>query len=267
MRVDLAAMARRSGYRRAITTFRAIKPPLTMGEELARIYLENVKVWKAAAPGIIAEYSRALAGMRHDRAPAVQSQIDQAEAETNGPHRKAEISAAIAAFMFRFERWHRLQWIVIIKRTTVDLTHIIGPHEVTPALETALARSAALIKDISAETAGKVSDAVFRGMQAGSPVSEVAAEIQEATGFARKRSIRVAHDQLIKLSAALDAARMVQAGLDEYTWKHTPQPHPRLHHLARDGLTFRLGQPRGDQPGEAPFCRCYRVPILRLPKK
>lgn len=267
MQFDLAAMAYRSGYRRKVTPFRAIVPPQMMGEELARIYLENVKVWDAAASVIMDDYARALARMAHDRAPPIQSTIETAEVETNGQSRLAKIGAAILAWLARFERWHRSQWIAIVKRTTINIEPFIGPHEFVSLLENAMARNVALVKDISAEASGKISDIVFRGLQAQSPVADVAKEIEAVTGFARKRSIRVAHDQMTKTSAALDSARMVQAGLIEFIWRHTPQRHPRLHHLARNGLIFKLGQPRGDEPGEAPFCRCYRVPILRLPEK
>lgn len=267
MRFDLAIMAQNSGYRRKVTPFRPIAPPSSFGEELARIYIENVKVWDAAAPGMIATYARAYAALQHDRAPALQSEIDAADEQTTGKDRLEKIATAVLLFMGRYERWHRMQWIEIVKRTSVDIGPFIGPNEFATVLENAMARNVALVKDISGEASGKISDIVFRGLQTKTPVEDVAADIQAATGFARKRSIRVAHDQLIKVSAALDTARMMQAGIGEFIWKHTPQKHPRLHHLARNGLVFKLGQPRGDEPGEAPFCRCYRVPILRLPQK
>ena len=267
MRFDLAAMASRNGYRRQNTEFRAIAPTNLLGQELARIYLANVAVWRDAVPHIVAQYASSLSSLQMDRAPVLEATIEEAEAVTQQPNRPplGKIIAAIAAWLLRFEKWHRGQWIIVIRRTTIDLTPFIGPQDVSGIIETALARNTALIKDISAEAAGKISDIVFRGLQSKAPVADVAAELRTAVGFARKRSIRVAHDQMIKLSGALDVARFTQAGLTEYTWKHTPQPHPRLHHLARDGLVFKLGQPRGDEPGEAPFCRCYRVPVLRLP--
>jgi SPP1 gp7 family putative phage head morphogenesis protein len=267
MQFELAAMAARSGYRRQVTEFRAIKPTAAFGNELAHIYLANVAIWERAAPRIVEQYASSVSALHHDRAPAIQETIDEADAEATDKHRAAKIAAALLAFLGRYERWHRTLWISIIKRTTVDLSHFLSPHDVAPQIETALARNAALIKNISDEAAGKISDIVYRGLQSGAPASEVAAEIQGAVAFAKKRSIRVAHDQLTKASGALDEARMNQAGLTEYMWMHTPQRHPRLWHLARNGRIFKLGEPRGDEPGIAPFCRCYRVPIMRLTKK
>ena len=267
MRFDLAALASRNGYKRAETEFRPIVPPKVLGGELARIYLENIKAWEAAAPRIVAEYSRALSRLQRDYEPPVQSEIERATEETTGKGRMAKIGAAIAAWLARLEKWHRTQWILIVRITEVDLVHFLAASDVAPTLDLALARNAALVKGISTEAAGRISDIVYRGLQAGTPVTEVAAEIQEAVGLARKRSIRVAYDQMVKASGALDVARFVQAGIEEYVWKHTPQPHPRLHHLARDGKKFKLGSPRGDEPGMLPFCRCYRRAVLDLPKK
>ena len=212
MRFELAEIAHHKGYRRQVTEFRAIAPTKLLGEELARIYLANVMLWRAAVPRIIEQYRSSVASMRTDRAPALQSEIEHAQSTVES--HKARNTAIVAAFLLRFEQWHRGQWIVIVKRTTVDLTHFIGAQDMAAVLETALARNAALISDISNEAAGKISDIVFRGLQNKTPVTQIASELQQVVGFARKRSIRVAHDQTIKLSSALDVARMAQAGAD-----------------------------------------------------
>ena len=127
-----------------------------------------------------------------------------------------------------------------------------------------LNRNVSLVRDVSDTIRGKIADTVFRGLQARTPVREVAKQMRDVTGLQRARSVRIASDQSVKLSSALDAERMKQAGLEKYEWIHSGKVNAREEHLARAGNIYALGEPAGDEPGMAIACGCHRGAVLSM---
>ena len=263
MRFDLAKLARAKGVRRKRIVLRPIVPPQHFATSMAAITLAIPNAWKAATPDIMAQYERALAEILTDDANSVQREI---EAASNSVLGLIIIAAQrLGSWAQTVERWHRARWTAnMLIPTTVDLSTMITAGDVSETLAQFLARNVALIKDVSAQTQSKISDIVFRGLQGRTPAAKVAKEIREATGFARQRTIRIASDQLQKLTSALDGERMRQAGLDQYEWQHSGKVHPRLEHKARDGKVYTVGEPQGDEPGYAPYCGCKRRPVIEI---
>jgi SPP1 gp7 family putative phage head morphogenesis protein len=148
--------------------------------------------------------------------------------------------------------------------TGVDLATVLTSQPVQETIEAFVNRNVALISNISDQAQARISDSVFRGYQQRTPPREVAKEVREATGMGRARSIRVAADQNVKLSAALDMERQAEAGIEQYKWRHSGKFHPRKEHRARDGKVYKLGEPAGDTPGQAPFCGCRAQAYLEI---
>jgi len=260
---DLPALARRQGMRRDVT-LRPIAPTQANAQELAALYMPIVRAWEAAIPEIMAGYTPPTLDNLTTDAPAdQQAAIDRAAEEVS--RLIVAFGAGIERLAVRIERWHRAKWIAGVKAgTEVDLSTILTAQPVQESLEAWIARNVALVTDIGNQAKGRISDAVFRGYQQRTPSRELAREIRKATGMARARAIRVASDQNNKLSAALDMERQAEAGIEQYRWRHSGKAHPRPEHQARNGDVFKLGQPAGDTPGQAPFCGCRAQAYLAI---
>lgn len=262
MRVDLARLAKQQGYRRKVTVFRPIIAPRTLADELARILLAGgPAIWAEASPAIKAAYAQALSELKTDSARDVHTEIDTAGIRAANVF--AEITAQIARWVSRVEAWHRGKWVDLISPTGVDLSTILHSGDVAETMETVVARNVALVKDVSAQAQGRISDIVFRGLQERTPARDVAREIRGAVDMARSRSIRIAADQAQKLTSTLDRERMAQVGIDKYEWQSSGKINAREEHAERNGNVYALGEPE-DEPGELINCGCKRRPILSM---
>lgn len=177
------------------------------------------------------------------------------------------ITPALRRFAVRIEKWHRAKWIAAVATGTgVDLSTVLTSSGVAETVEAFVARNVALVKNVSDQAQGRIADVVFRGYQQRLPVREVAKEIGEAVVMGRRRAIGIAADQNAKLSAALDAERQAEAGINAFRWRHSGKLHPRSWHKDRDGKVYgwktrkeRGGDeviPADDLPGMPPWCGC-----------
>lgn len=252
--VDLRALLRAQGKRRSIT-LRPITTTQAQHRALYRLYLPVVDVWVAATPRILDQYARSLSELALDSPSDVAAEITEAEE-----------GAVRVVFDFRafFQQWAEALTLWHVNRlgqqltyaTDLELTQYLGPVNLT--VEDYLERNAALIKDISDQARGRISDIVFRGLSNRTPTREVAKEIAEATGLGRKRALRVAIDQSVKLSAALDRQRQYELGFDSFVWRHSDKENFRKVHKDRDGKVFSWESDvaKTDPPGFQPFCGC-----------
>lgn len=258
VRLDYARLARAAG-RRAPITLRPIRPTRAQERALARLYLTVLDVWTTGR--VLAAYERSLATYTGDSPADIQAEI---EATEQGAVR------AIFDFGQLFRDWfHGLQlWHInrlgaqLTYADNVTLQTVLGPA--TETFEDLLARNVALVRDVSDQTRGRIADIVFRNLQLRTPARDVAREINEATGLGRKRSLRIASDQLQKSSAALDQLRQEQLGFTSFKWRHSGKVHYRPEHLARDGKIFSWSSEvaRTDPPGYAPFCGCRAMAYM-----
>lgn len=269
MKIDLAAQARAAGVRRNRVELREIEPTKAQETDLARAYMRTVRVWADGARNrILPAYSAALArqaSITADRAGDVEVEIEAVDGE-----------AVRSVFTFRglfqawadaLQRWHLGRIVSGLRYSTnVDLSTQLHAADVAETIEDALARNVALVRDISDQARGRISDIVFRGLQNRTPVKDVAKEITTALGMSRDRALRVAADQTQKLSASLDRDRQLQLGATSFVWLHSGKVHPRLEHLARNGKMFRWDGDvgRNDPPGYATFCGCKARMVLDL---
>lgn len=244
------------------TVLRPIVPTKAQTDALAKLYLDVVDVWAKSAPRLVEIYGRTLSELTRDSVPELEIEIEQTQAQ-----------AVRAIFSFRwlfggwFEnlvRWHTQKLVANLKyATNIDLGAVIGSLP-SDTVDATIARNVALVRNVSDQTREKISDIVYRGLTQRKPVRDVAKEINEAVGLGRARSRRIASDQTVKASAALDRSRMRELGITKFQWMHSGKLHYRPWHKARDGKTFRFDDPslRGDMPGDQPFCGCKARGVL-----
>lgn len=228
-------------------------------------YRPTINLWTQAAPRIAEEYARTLASLTTDAPADIQAQIDGAEAAFQRLF--FVLTPSLRDWVLRVESSVRQRWVrQVYSATSVELGSLLGPSDVAETLETIMARNAALVKDVSQQIQARISDAVFRGLNARSPAREVAKEINEAVALGRKRALRVAQDQLSKASGTLAEERQRQAGIDQVVWVHSDKLRPRKEHQARDGKRYFLETKKavdgsetvaaGDWVSQPPFCGC-----------
>lgn len=256
-RIDYASLARASG-RRVPITLRPIFTTRQQERALAAMYLAVVQVWiDGARERVLPVYTRSLAEYTGDSPADLQVEIGAVE---NGA-----IQAILTGFAAAYSDWFSDLVLWHINKLGSQLTYVdnvtlrtqLGPARET--LEDLLARNVALVRNVSDQTRGRISDIVYRGLQARTPSRDIAKEIAEATGLGRKRSLRIASDQTVKAAAALDRLRQEQLGFDRFVWKHSGKRHYRPEHKARDGKVFSWESEvgRNDPPGFQPFCGCH----------
>lgn len=278
MNFDLATLTRRArNPRRSAIILRDIAPPAMLATDLFRAcYLPVLDAWREAVPSIVATYQRSLAELTTDSPTDLDGDIQRAD----GALQRLFIllSPRLRSWALRTEAWFRGRWRgAVLSATGVDLETMLGPEGARQSLEQAIAWNTSLIRDVSDQLRQRISATVFAGLQARQPAREVAAAIREASGMARDRSLRIASDQLGKLTSALADERRREAGLPVWKWRHSGKRHPRSWHKARDGHFYSEGARVGtvvngvtverapapdDLPGRPPFCGCRAQSVV-----
>lgn len=267
MRYDLQAAVKAQGrVRRQRIELRPIKSTQAQADELARILVRAPAVWQQGEAAIIAAYARTLGQFRDsitDSPADIEREIDAlSEAVTR---LLIQLTPLLNDWSLKIERFVRGRWQAnVLSAAGVDLTTIMGPADMRDPLSIWLQRNTALIRNVSDDTRARISDIVFRGLNARSPARDVGREISEATGMARRRAQRIAADQAAKLTAALADERRRQAGIDRWKWRHSGKAHPREEHLRRDGKIYSDENPPPEPVGFLPYCGCVAQPILDL---
>jgi SPP1 gp7 family putative phage head morphogenesis protein len=273
MRIDLAAMIRRvRNPRRSKITLRPIEPTASMAADLFAVYKPVILFWQHAAQRIGAAYERALPVRDHigdaNQLTDAIFDLDSILAAIDG-----ELQQLVLAITPRLREWavraesiHRGKWSsAIYSATGVQLDTILGPSDVGDTVGAFVSRNVGLVRSVSDEARGRISDIVLRGYQTRTPLRDVAKEMAGAVDLSRKRALRISVDQASKISARLDQARQEQAGITGYTWHHSFKKHPRQLHVDRDGKVFEWDNPPPDgPPGTQPYCGCRARATISL---
>lgn len=262
-RFNLAQMARRTrNIRRSSIVLRDIVPPSTLATDLFRAcYLPTITAWTDALPRIEATYARTLSEITQDSPADVRAEIDGAAAAID--RLVLLLSPGLRDWVLRVEQWHRGKWRgAVLSATGVDLQTMIGAGDMRAPIETAIEWNTALIDDVSAQAKQRISNAVFDGLRNRTPAREVAKSIREAADMGRARSVRIASDQLSKITSSLAEERRREAGIDAWRWRHSGKLHPRADHVARNGKEYTDATAPKDRPGQLPFCGCRGQAVI-----
>jgi SPP1 gp7 family putative phage head morphogenesis protein len=110
-----------------------------------------------------------------------------------------------------------------------------------------------------------VEDTVWREFVNQTPRNDIAKMLQEQLDIGKSRAELIARDQTVKLSGELNRLRQQQAGIDQYTWRHSGKVNFRPEHKARDGKVFDWNDPPADgHPGNAINCGCTAQAYIDL---
>jgi len=278
-RFSLANLARRQrNIRRSSITLRDIVPPATLATDLYRAcYLPVITAWTNALPRIDATYARSLSELVQDSPADMRAEIDGVGDAIN--RLLLVLTPEVRSWALSVERFVRSRFRgAILSAVGVDLATLMGPEDARETLETVIERNVALIRDVSAQAQGRISDAVFRGLSERKPAREVAKDIRSAVDMGRDRSIRIASHQLSSLSSDLARERRRDAGLEIFAWHHSRKRFPRQEHAERDGdlysenaalvgkkvggKTVKAAPPAGDRAGIKPACGCRERGVL-----
>jgi hypothetical protein len=142
-----AAIKRRS--RRAIV-LPNIAPTQAQADDLARIYLRVVAMWREGAAGIVAEYERTLGEMTTDSAGSTGGAIDGVQVQVN--RLLLSLDPALRDWVVRVERVLTGKWVRgVLSATDVDLSTVLSPSDVSDTVEAVLEWNTSLIRDLSDE--------------------------------------------------------------------------------------------------------------------
>lgn len=98
-------------------------------------------------------------------------------------------------------------------------------------------------------------------------VAELKDRLLERGSVSESRAELIARDQTLKLNAALNETRQVNAGVERYVWSTSKDERVRASHAELDGEEFSWSDPPlidGEplNPGEDFQCRCVAIPVI-----
>lgn len=264
-RYDLVAMTRRvRNVRKGSLTIRDIVPPSMHATDLyIAVFKPTVALWDRTAGEVMTAYEATMSELVNDAAVDVNSILERADSELG--RLVLLLRPALQAWADRLEKWQRAKWTAaVLSGTGVDLSTLIGPEEMRRTVGATVEWNAALVKDVSAQARQRIASAAFDGFRNRTPAREVAKTIRGAVDMSRDRSIRIASDQMLKLSASLADERRRQMGIEEWEWLHSRKLHPRAEHVARNGKIYSDANPPPTMPGQEPYCACRQRAFLRF---
>ena len=259
--IPLKEAVRRNRPRVQTVTFREIAPTKAQSDTLAAIYLDVVRLWRDVGARVLTVYDPPA--LTTDTQPEIDAVLTQGQNAANAL--TASLSIRLDGWAAALAAWHSRKWAAnVLAASGVRIDGFLSNAMIADDLAASLNWNKSLIRNVSDQTRDRIANIVWSGWRARTPRNVIARQINEAVGLGAKRARRVAIDQTTKLSAALDTSRMLEAGLDEWIWRHSGKAHPRLDHLARNGKRYTYKTAPDDLPGELPFCGCKKQAYLDL---
>lgn len=259
--IPLKEAVRRNRPRVQTVTFREIAPTKAQSDTLAAIYLDVVRLWRDVGARVLTVYDPPA--LTTDTQPEIDAVLTQGQNAANAL--TASLSIRLDGWAAALAAWHSRKWAAnVLAASGVRIDGFLSNAMIADDLAASLNWNKSLIRNVSDQTRDRIANIVWSGWRARTPRNVIARQINEAVGMGVKRARRVAIDQTTKLSAALDTSRMLEAGLDEWIWRHSGKAHPRLDHLARNGKRYTYKTAPDDLPGELPFCGCKKQAYMDL---
>jgi SPP1 gp7 family putative phage head morphogenesis protein len=259
--IPLKEAAKRNRPRASEIRIREIVPTKSQADDLAAIYLEVMRYWRDVGQRIVTFYDPPA--LTTDTIPEIESELVRSQVGANALI--LALTPRVRRWTELFAAWHSRKWASNVQAATgVSIAAFLAAAPVADDLATALAWNVGLIRNVSDQARDRIANIVWSGWRARIPRNEIAKQINQAIGLGRDRSRRIAVDQATKLSAELDRSRMLEAGIDEWIWRHSGKAHPRLDHVARNGNRYTWQNAPEDIPGELPFCGCKAQAVLDL---
>ncbi|WP_022697914.1 phage head morphogenesis protein [Euryhalocaulis caribicus] len=262
MDYDLPALAKKAGLKRTVT-LREIQITQTLQKDLYRIANRSLLAWrKQVSVRILPVYASSLAGLtRDDVADDMKEALRLSEALVAAV--AVEVSADVADWVQEVLRWHRGAWAArVASGVGVDVFPFVDLRTQDARIKAFLERITSLIRDIDANARKDVAETIWRGLTQQTPRRQMAKELAERLNIGRRRANLIAVDQSQKLAQELNRIRQEEAGITHYRWVHSGKQNYREAHKARNGKTYKMGEPRGDEPGMAIYCGCTGAAVI-----
>lgn len=126
------------------------------------------------------------------------------------------------------------------------------------------AQNVSLIRSVQTKYFSDIEQIVLAGISDGSRASDISEDILGRVDVAESSALRIANDQIGKLTGQLNMVRQEQLGIDTFTWRTVKDNRVRPEHADLDGESFAWDDPPLEGiPGEPINCRCYAEPDLQ----
>lgn len=265
MRYDLAELWRRTrNPRRKEAVLRKVTIPQTQATNLFRAaYLPTIEAWERAVEPIVAAYTRTMEELATDTADNIADEL--AAASESATAVQVLLSLHLDNWASRVEAIHRDKWRgAVLTATGVDLQTLIGAGDMRGTIAATIERNVSLVSSVSDEARRRISNAVWNGYRNRESPATVSKEIRAGVAMSRKRAIRIAADQNVKLASSLNEERRREAGIDTWLWIHSGKLHYRPEHKARHRKKYTDETAPQDLPGQLPFCGCTSQAVVTL---
>lgn len=267
MKVDLAQLTRQRGVKRKRIELRPIVPTGVLAADLFAIYKTSLDIWSQCATDVVANFTlpiRLDAAVTDADGAQLQWLVDQAARQADST--VIFQTERLGRWVTRVGNWHGTRTIAAVKSATgVDVEPFIRLTDVNDILQEAIRSNVSLIRDMNARRRASIEQIIYQGFVGRWSKRQLANELAAVMGKSKKRAMRIATDQLHKLSITLDAYRNEQMGILFYDWETQRDSRVRPEHRRRQGKRFAWSvPPPGGHPGFEPGCRCHAIPVLEL---
>lgn len=147
----------------------------------------------------------------------------------------------------------------------IALNPLKGNSKLREYTQSKILENVNLIKTMRQRYIDQLNGDVYRLINAGSGVTDLAHAITNRTGMALRHADLIATDQTGKILAQIDSYCNQANGSTRYIWRSMEDNRVRQKHRELDGKEFRYDDPNGGDNGQLPGqpirCRCYQDPI------
>lgn len=261
-----------------------LTPPLMLGRQMSAAVVAELRAMTIEARALV----KALAKGPEDQLNQAMDALP--DGGTVSGNAQMRIDALKEKYRQRFEtlaeEWSRRMIGGVVAQSTAQLNLGLKDLAERTAIQSTLATprmravvqaasqsSTELISRIPEKYLGEVQVQVMSAITTGSGLNQLVPYLTKRyRGDARHANL-VALDQIRKVSANVNAARLQDIGVKEFVWIHSSgERYPRQLHQDYSGRTFRYDDlpiidkrtgVRG-KPGDAINCRCIARPVLRF---
>jgi SPP1 gp7 family putative phage head morphogenesis protein len=264
-----------------------LTPPLMLARQMGAAIAAELRSMTIAARALI----RALAKGPDDQLSQVQGAMDApADGSTVSGQAQMRIEALKAVYRNRFNAladiWSKRMITDVVAQSSAQLN--LGLKDIaermaiqstmaTPRMravvEAASQATVGLITRIPAKYLDGVQTAVMSAITNGSGLNKLVPYLTKKYEGDARHAHLVALDQVRKVSASVNSARIQELGVKTFVWIHTGgERYPRKLHQSYSGKEFRyddlpvIDDRTGERgiPGAAINCRCVARPVLRF---
>lgn len=257
MAYSFRRLAMLAGVRRKSITLRPLYMTLEQEAALAKATLAPVREWEASKPRLMEAYEQALKQYTADSAASDMESVILA-LDDNASRAVVSGRTIVEAWLASYASRHARQFANTIKSSIkMDPWPYINVAANADDIAAFQERIANLIKDISDTARKDISDVIWKSILNRTHPRQVAKDISEKLGIARKRALFIASDQANKVHSKLNQIRQEEAGFDEFMWETAKDSRVRPEHRALQGRVFKYSEPPSvGLPGTPIRCRC-----------